>query len=73
MSMSAPTEAGLRLQLASDLHLERYPDFVLEADPQADVLVLAGDIGSYQRGSALAARGVPGAQLRPVGRPAGGF
>lgn len=54
--MPAPTEAGLRLQLASDLHLERYPDFVLEADPQADVLVLAGDIGSYQAGSRLAER-----------------
>jgi len=51
--MSAPTVAGLRLQLASDLHLERYPDFVLEADPHADVLVLAGDIGSYQAGSRL--------------------
>ncbi|MCH8180072.1 MAG: metallophosphoesterase [Proteobacteria bacterium] len=43
----------MRLQLASDLHLERYPDFVLPADPQADVLVLAGDIGSYQAGSRL--------------------
>lgn len=53
MSMSAPTVAGLRLQLASDPHLERYPDFVLEAAPEADVLVLAGDIGSYQAGSRL--------------------
>ncbi len=55
--MSAPTaaqrQAHLRLQLASDLHLERYPDFVLEAAPEADVLVLAGDIGSYQAGSRL--------------------
>ena len=57
MSMPAPTVAGLRLQLASDLHLERYPDFVLEADPHADVLVLAGDIGSYQAGSRLADAG----------------
>jgi len=55
--MPAPTVAGLRLQLASDLHLERYPDFVLEADPHADVLVLAGDIGSYQAGSRLADAG----------------
>lgn len=55
--MSAPTVARLRLQLASDLHLERYPDFVLEAAPDADVLVLAGDIGSYQAGSRLAERG----------------
>jgi hypothetical protein len=53
MSMPAPTAADLRLQLASDLHLERYPDFRLEAAPQADVLVLAGDIGSYQAGSRL--------------------
>jgi hypothetical protein len=55
MSMSGPTAATqrLRLQLASDLHLERYPDFVLEPAPDADVLVLAGDIGSYQSGSRL--------------------
>lgn len=47
----------MRLQLVSDLHLERYPDFVPQAAPDADVLVLAGDIGSYQAGSLLAARG----------------
>lgn len=43
----------MRLQLFSDLHLERYPDFqpLLAAD--ADVVVLAGDIGSYQAGSRL--------------------
>ena len=41
----------LRLQLASDLHLERQPDFQLA--PRADTLVLAGDIGSYQPGSRL--------------------
>ena len=43
----------MRLQLASDLHLERQPDFVLQPVPGADVLVLAGDIGSYQAGSLL--------------------
>jgi predicted phosphodiesterase len=47
--------SGLRIQLASDLHLERYPDFVPEAAADADVLVLAGDIGSYQAGSLLPA------------------
>lgn len=56
--MPAPTVAGLRLQLASDLHLERYPDFTLAAAPEADVLVLAGDIGSYQAGSRLADAGL---------------
>jgi predicted phosphodiesterase len=43
----------MRLQLLSDLHLERYPDFLPAAAPDADVLVLAGDIGSYQTGSRL--------------------
>jgi hypothetical protein len=41
----------LRLQLASDLHLERQPEFQLA--PCADTLVLAGDVGSYQPGSRL--------------------
>jgi predicted phosphodiesterase len=44
----------MRLQLMSDLHLERYPDFLPKAAPGVDVLVLAGDIGSYQTGSRLA-------------------
>jgi predicted phosphodiesterase len=43
----------MRLQLASDLHLERDPRFQLLAAPGADTLVLAGDIGSYQAGSRL--------------------
>ena len=47
----------MKLQLLSDLHLERNVGFQPEPAPGADVLVLAGDIGSYQRGSALAARG----------------
>lgn len=41
----------MNLQLASDLHLERDPTFQLQ--PQAEILVLAGDIGSYQPGSRL--------------------
>ncbi|MGQ0597444.1 metallophosphoesterase [Aquabacterium sp.] len=43
----------MRLQLLSDLHLERYPQFKAQAAPDVDVLILAGDIGSYQPGSRL--------------------
>lgn len=39
----------MNIQLLSDLHLETNPDFVPMAAPGADLLVLAGDIGSYQR------------------------
>ena len=38
----------MRIQLLSDLHLETNPDFVATPAPGADLLVLAGDIGSYQ-------------------------
>ena len=44
----------MRIQLISDLHLENYPGFVPEAAADVDVLILAGDIGSYQAGSLLA-------------------
>lgn len=44
----------MRVQLVSDLHLERYPSYCPAAAPDADVLVLAGDIGSYQARSLLA-------------------
>ncbi|WP_426110405.1 metallophosphoesterase [Massilia sp. PWRC2] len=44
----------MRLQLFSDLHLERYPDFQPQIGVDVDVVVLAGDIGSYQNGSRLA-------------------
>jgi hypothetical protein len=37
----------------SDLHLENNPLFQPRPAPGADLLVLAGDIGSYQRGSRL--------------------
>lgn len=47
----------MNIQLLSDLHLEAHPDFVPSPAPGADVLVLAGDIGSYQTGSALATKG----------------
>ncbi len=43
----------MRIQLISDLHLENYPAYVPRAAPDVDVLVLAGDIGSYQAGSLL--------------------
>lgn len=43
----------MRIQLFSDLHLERYPAFQPEIRLDADVIVLAGDIGSYQSGSRL--------------------
>jgi predicted phosphodiesterase len=65
----------MRLQLASDLHLERQPGFVLTQAPDADVLVLAGDVGSYQAGSLLPgsdfglerfAPGSPGAPWKTV-------
>ena len=42
-----------RIQLISDLHLKNYPDFVPRAAQDIDVLILAGDIGSYQVGSLL--------------------
>jgi hypothetical protein len=44
----------MKLQLLSDLHLESHPRFHAEPIPGADLLVLAGDIGSYQEGSRLA-------------------
>lgn len=39
----------MRLQLISDLHLESDPSFQALPAPGADLLVLAGDIGSYQQ------------------------
>ena len=43
----------MNIQLLSDLHLEAHPHFVPEPAHGADVLVLAGDVGSYQQGSQL--------------------
>lgn len=45
--------SAVRLQLISDLHLERQTDFQTVAAPDVDLLVLAGDVGSYQAGSRL--------------------
>ncbi|WP_137895618.1 metallophosphoesterase [Ramlibacter sp. 2FC] len=47
----------MKIQLMSDLHLETDPGFQPRPAPDADLLVLAGDIGSYQAGSRLAALG----------------
>ena len=44
----------MRIHLLSDLHLERAPDWQPPRLRDIDVLVLAGDIGSYQTGSWLA-------------------
>jgi predicted phosphodiesterase len=46
----------MKIQLLSDLHLETYPEFVARPAPGAELLVLAGDVGSYQRGSQLTDR-----------------
>ena len=43
----------MKIQLLSDLHLEAHPHWVATPAPGTDVLVLAGDIGSYQPGSLL--------------------
>lgn len=43
----------MKLQLLSDLHLEAHPHWVPQPAAGADLLVLAGDIGSYQPGSQL--------------------
>ena len=43
----------MKIQLLSDLHLEAHPQFTPTPAPGAEVLVLAGDIGSYQAGSML--------------------
>lgn len=48
----------MNIQLLSDLHLESNPHFMPQPAPGADVLVLAGDIGSYQADSSLARLGI---------------
>lgn len=44
---------AMKLQLLSDLHLEVHPQLRIEPAPGADLLVLGGDIGSYQTGTRL--------------------
>ena len=53
------TIVRVKIQLLSDLHLESNPHFTATPTPGADVLVLAGDIGSYQPGSKLTALNIP--------------
>lgn len=53
-----PHNHRVNIQLLSDLHLESNPLFTAQPVPGADVLVLAGDIGSYQNGSLLEERGI---------------
>ncbi|RYX96619.1 MAG: metallophosphoesterase [Comamonadaceae bacterium] len=48
----------MKIQLLSDLHLESNPHFQAQPVPGADLLVLAGDIGSYQKGSLLLDLGI---------------
>ena len=43
----------MNIQLLSDLHLETHPNWVATPALGADLLVLAGDIGSYQVNSSL--------------------
>ncbi len=43
----------MKIQLLSDLHLEVHPHWMPTPSPGADLLVLAGDVGSYQGGSQL--------------------
>lgn len=45
---------AVKIQLMSDLHLEGQPDYCPRPAPDAELLVLAGDIGSYQARSRLA-------------------
>lgn len=49
----------MKIQLLSDLHLESNPHFMARPVPGADLLVLAGDIGSYQNGSQLLTLDIP--------------
>ncbi len=51
--MVLPHNRQMKIQLLSDLHLESNPNFKARPLPGADLLVLAGDIGSYQQGSLL--------------------
>ena len=55
----------MNLQLLSDLHLESNPHFRAPPLAGADLLVLAGDIGSYQSGSLLTELGIDDFGLTP--------
>jgi hypothetical protein len=53
MGRALPHNHRVNIQLLSDLHLESNPHFRAHPLPGADLLVLAGDIGTYQDGSLL--------------------
>lgn len=61
----------MKLQLLSDLHLEAHPYFTPSPAVGADVLVLAGDIGSYQAGSLLSDDDFGLARFSPLPQYAG--
>ena len=61
----------MKIQLLSDLHLEVHPAFVPEPAPGADLLVLAGDIGSYQNGTLLQDEDFGLARFSPLPQYAG--
>lgn len=56
----------MKIQLLSDLHLEAHPHFQAQPAADADVLVLAGDIGSYQQGGLLGDEDFGLAQFSPL-------
>ncbi len=62
----------MKIQLLSDLHLEVHPQFQPQPAPGADVLVLAGDIGSYQAGSLLTDEDFGLVRFSPLPPSAGG-
>ena len=75
MSSAAVTIDRVNIQLLSDLHLESNPHFRAVPAPGADVLVLAGDIGSYQESSQLTRLGIADfglAQFSPLPISQGG-
>ncbi|RYF55509.1 MAG: metallophosphoesterase [Comamonadaceae bacterium] len=61
----------MKIQLLSDLHLEAHPHFKPAPAPGADVLVLAGDVGSYQTGSQLTDDDFGLARFSPLAQYAG--
>jgi len=61
----------MRIQLFSDLHLERDPGFQPKIFPDTDVVVLAGDIGSYQARSRLTTDDFGLARFSPAATGAG--
>ena len=56
----------MKIQLVSDLHLEVQPNFRIDPAAGANLLVLAGDIGSCQPGSRLAGNDFGLARFSPL-------